>query len=107
MLISGLLFGSIGGVMQYLGFLEDKKSFLDAQTMLDVRDKFKKTKWGKIYIYYLWVANLILVIIALMIKNNPFIDVLIGYFSLMFARELITLKPSYDLEKIEKNQIDI
>ena len=104
LLIWGLLLGSIGGVMQYLGFLENRKSFHEAKTMKEVRNKLKNTKWGKAYLYYLWIANLTLVIIAFIIRNNPFIDVLIGYFSLMFARELITLKPSYELSNNDKEK---
>ena len=60
--VVGLIFGILGGVMQWLAFAESKEKFLNASTMLEVRKKLKETKWGKRYVPFLWLGNFVLVV---------------------------------------------
>jgi len=99
--IVGLIFGVLGGVMQWLAFAESKDKYLNASTMLEVRKELRETKWGKRYIPFLWLGNLVLVAFVIFLgEGNLFILTMAGYFSLMFARELITLKPTFELAKL-------
>jgi hypothetical protein len=98
--------GIVGGLMQIKGFNEARESFLNTSSMLEVRAAMKATKWGRRYIYFLWTGNIVLVILALSLTNNPALSVLVGYFSLMFAREIITLKSTFELYKLSKGVQD-
>ncbi len=96
-----ILFGAIGGIMQVLSFKEGKEKFSSASTALDIRRIMMSTKWGKIYIYFLWTGNIILLVAALILKSNPLLDFLSAFIMLMLVRELITLKITFDLRNIE------
>ncbi len=99
----GAILGAIGGTMQYYAFSELKERLLDASSMLEVRKKLKETKWGKIYIPFLWVGNLLLVaVVIVMHRGNMPLEIMAGYFSLMFIREIITLKPTIELAELLK-----
>jgi len=96
-LVSGSALGLIGGLMQIQSFKESKQSFQEAKTMIEVRNSLKNTKWGKRYLYFLWTGNALLVVIAFLTANNPLLSILAGYFLLMFVREIVTLKPTMEL----------
>ena len=96
-LLSGSALGLIGGLMQIQSFKESKQSFQEARTMIEVRNSLKNTKWGKRYLYFLWVGNALLVAIAFVTTNNPLPSILVGNFLLMFIREIVTLKPTMEL----------
>ncbi len=99
----GAILGAIGGTMQYYAFSESKEKFLDASSMLEVRKKLKETKWGKRYIPFLWIGNLVLVAtVLIMHRGNMPLEIMAGAFSLMFIREIITLKPTIELAELSK-----
>lgn len=98
LLIFGSGFGFVCGVLQYLSFNEAKNKLKEANTLIEVRNALKSTRYGKISIYALWFSNIMLVIITLLFSNNnPVIGIIVGYFSLMLIREIITLKPTFEL----------
>jgi type IV secretory pathway VirB6-like protein len=99
----GAILGAIGGTMQYYAFAESKEKFLDTSSMLEIRKKLKETKWGKRYIPFLWAGNLLLVIVVIVLhRGNMPLEIMAGYFSLMFIREIITLKPTIELGELSK-----
>jgi hypothetical protein len=101
---AGLILGLVGGIMQGLAFAESKEDFLNTPTMMDVRKKLNNTKWGKRYIPFLWIGNIFIVAIVLTLgKGNLIVEIMAGYFSLMFVRELVTLKPMFELAELSKN----
>ena len=101
----GLVFGVFCGIMQSLAFSESKSDFLHASTMIDVRRKLKNTKWGKRYIPFLYLGNIIIVaVVVTQRKGNLIFENMAGYFSLMFVRELITLKPTFELAELSKKR---
>jgi len=97
----GALLGLIGGIMQTLSFRQARDSFLDTKTMLEVRAKLKSTIWGRRYLYYLWASNIFLVVLSFSFSSNPALAILIGFFSLMFIREIITLKQTFELSRLQ------
>jgi hypothetical protein len=94
-----LIFGGLGGYMQVLSIKEGREKFLDARSMLEVRAQLKKTKWGKRYIYYLWSISVIILIMSIF-AGNPLWAWLTGYFAMMFIRDVITLKSTFELAKL-------
>ena len=96
-LVPAVILGCVGGYMQVLSFEQAKHSFLTAESMLEVRKALKLTTWGKRYLYFLWGSQVVLVLLALSTSKTPIIAVLVGYFSLMFARELVTLKSTIEI----------
>lgn len=96
-LVLGSTLGLIGGLMQIQSFKESKQSLREAGSLIDVRKSLKNTKWGKRYLYFLWAGNAFLIAIAFLTTNNPWLSILVGYFMLMFIREIVTLKPTMEL----------
>ncbi|RPI80030.1 MAG: hypothetical protein EHM45_00425 [Desulfobacteraceae bacterium] len=97
----GALLGLVGGIMQTLSFRQARDSFLDTKTMLEVRAKLKSTMWGKRYLHYLWASNIFLVILSFSFSSNPALAILTGFFSLMFIREIITLKQTFESNRLQ------
>ncbi len=99
----GFCFGIVCGAMQYAAFIESKEKFLETETMLDVKRKLTQTKWGKRYIPVLWCSSFIIILSAFFIDRDNFLyEFAAGYLSLMFIREIITLKSTYELEKMSE-----
>jgi hypothetical protein len=99
----GLILGVFGGIMQSFALSESREAFLNTSSLLDVRRKLKNTKWGKRYIPFLWIGNLAMVaIVVLTGKGNLVIEIMAGYFSLMFVREIITLRATFKLAELSK-----
>jgi len=66
----GIITGAGAGALQWLSFNSANRSFLDAKTMIDVRNALKNTMFGKIYLYYFWVFNFSILLLALSSKQN-------------------------------------
>lgn len=98
----GSFLGALGGYMQFLSFKEGRGEFLKAKTALEVRAKLKETEWGKRYIYFLWVSGATLAIVSIAISNNPLLSFPAAYFGMMFVREIVTLKPTHELWRMQK-----
>lgn len=105
-LFLGALLGVGGGCMQGFAFREKRESFLVTATAMDVRRALKDTKWGKRYIYFLWVGSVLLVVTAFLTSANPALAFLAGYFTMMFARESLTLGPTFELQRMQSTQLD-
>ena len=100
--IIAAILGVLGGIMQNLSFNESKSSFLETRTMLEVRRKLKATKWGSRYLKFLWISNLFLLIFVLRYGYRPVLDISMCYFTMMFTREVVTLKSSVELRRLAK-----
>ena len=97
--ISGALFGIAEGIMWILGIKESGRDLQNVQTILDVREQLKKTKWGKRYFCSIWTGSIALFFISLS-YSQPFNTLLVGYFIMCFFREITALKSSFELLKI-------
>ena len=101
-LIAGVaaILGILGGVMQTLGLREARQSFLETKTAFDVRRAFKATKWGRRYLYFLWAGGSLLLFLSFFFSTNPLLAVTVGYFGMMFFREVVTLKSTFGLSRL-------
>ena len=98
-LIAGTVFGVAGGIMQLLGIREGRHKFRNVRTLLDVRQQFKNTEWGKRYIYFLWTSSIALFLISLL-TGHTLKALFTGYCAMSFFREVITLKSTFELAKL-------
>ena len=99
-IVAGTIFGVLGGIMQLLSMNEGRVKFLNALTLLDIRALLKSSKWGKRYIYFLWSTSIGIFVLSLSTKQ-PLWALFAGYFSMSFFRDLITLKSTYELTKLD------
>jgi hypothetical protein len=79
--------------------------FLGAQSMLEVRRAFKATKWGRRYLYCLWLSLLLIVGLGVWLGPNPVLNVGAGYLAFMFVRELITLGRTFELHRLRASSL--
>ncbi len=90
--------------MQHLSFTQATKGFSAATTLLDVRSAFKATAWGTRYIRFLYFSKFVLIALAFVIVRQPVLAVIFaymaGYFSLMFVREVVTLRDAFALHRL-------
>lgn len=97
----GALLGVAGGYMQILAFREKRESFLNIATAMDVRRALKETRWGKRYLYFLWTGSFLLVLAAFLTSANPVLAFPAGYFTMMTAREVLTLGSTFELQRMQ------
>jgi hypothetical protein len=104
---AGLVLGVVGGIMQHLSFEQAAASFTAATTLLEVRRALTATTWGRRYIRFLYASKLILVVLVFLLVRRPLYGLLFGYlagyFSLMFAREIVTLRDTLHLRRIDSD----
>lgn len=102
--IAGMFLGAVGGVMQHLSFRQATDAFAHTSSLLDVRKAFTSTSWGSRYISWLYLSKIVLAIIAFFLIRHDLIHILLGYLagymSLMFARELVTLRDTFYLQRL-------
>ncbi len=109
--VIGTLLGAIGGIMQHLSFRDASASFTTTASLLEVRSALKATTWGRRYIRFLWSCKLLLLILAFLLIREPLFAVLFGYlaayFSLMFVREIVTLRDTFFLHRLSTHAPDV
>ena len=105
--VIGGLVGAIGGIMQHLSLREASASFTTTSSLLEVRGALKATTWGRLYIRFLWSCKLLLLVLAFLFVREPLFAGLFGYlaayFSLMFVREIVTLRDTFFLHRLSTN----
>jgi len=102
--VVGAVLGAVGGIMQHLSFKEATNGFTTASSLLDVRRAFKATSWGSRYISWLYFSKFVLAVLAFLFIRQPLLGIVLGYLagylSLMFAREVVTLRDTFDLKRL-------
>lgn len=105
--VSGGVLGLGCGLMQHLSFAQAKSSFVRASSLMDVRRAFTSTGWGRRYIYWLYFCKFTLIVLAFILIGSPFLQVVLGYLtaytSLMFVREVVTLRDTVTLHRLVTN----
>ena len=100
----GAVLGAISGIMQHLSFKEATNGFTAASSFLDVRRVFKSTSWGNRYIWWLYLSKAVLAVLAFLLILHPLLSIILGYLagymSLMFVRELVTLRDTFFLQRL-------
>ena len=106
----GGLLGTVGGILQHLGFVEGSARFLGTATLWDVRKVFRDTRWGNRFIYWIYVSKTLLLVASVFILWDSFVRILIayigGYACFMLIREAITLRDAYELENMARSNAD-
>jgi len=102
--IAGAVPGILGGLMQHWSMRQAAGGFSAASSLLEIRSAFKATQWGRRYIRFLYFSKFALLVLAFLLVREPLIGVVIGYFagffSLMFAREVTTLRDVFFLQRL-------
>jgi hypothetical protein len=102
--IVGAGLGALAGLMQHLSFAQATDKFIGSSSFLEVRRALKATPWGSRYISWLYFCKSTLIVIALVAIRGPFFQVVSGYlgayFTLMFVRDLVTLRDTIVLNRI-------
>lgn len=102
--IAGGLLGALAGTMQHLSIQHDPHGFIAASSLMGVRRALTSNSWGRKYIAWLYFSKFALVLIAFLVIKGPLYRVLIGYlmgyFSLMLVREVITLRDTYAVQRL-------
>jgi hypothetical protein len=106
--VVGAGFGATGGIMQHLSFTQATKGFSAASSLLEVRSAFKATIWGTRYVRFLYFSKFVLMVLAVVLVRQPIFGVIMGYiagyFSLMFVREVVTLRDTFFLYRLSTNE---
>lgn len=109
--VIGALLGAIGGIMQHLRLRDASGSFVTTSSLLEVRSALKGTTWGRRYIRFLWSCKLLLLILAFVLIRESLFAVLFGYLaaysSLMFVREIVTLRDTFFLHRLSSNESNV
>jgi len=102
--LGGAMLGAVCGVMQHLSFKEATSGFTSASSLLDVRRAFKSTSWGSRYIWWLYLSKVVLAVFTFLLIRQPLLGLILGYLagymSLMFVRELVTLRDTFYLQRL-------
>lgn len=105
--LAGAVLGVVGGIMQHLSFGQASAAFTTATTLLEVRKALTATTWGRRYIRFLYASKLLLAALAFLLIRQPLLAIIFayiaGYFSLMFAREIVTLRDTFQLQRLSSN----
>jgi hypothetical protein len=105
--LAGIVLGILSAIMQHLSFAQATGGFTTATTLMEVRRAFTATTWGRRYIRFLYASNFILIALAFFLIRQPLLGVFFGYFagyfSLMFAREVVTLRDTFQLHRLTTN----
>ena len=100
----GLLFGVAGGLVQSAALRESSPLFAQTETWGDVRKALRSSKWGRRYLWYFWIVQIVLIILAFaLLRVQAFVGLLAGYSVFSLARELITLLEVKKLTQQIKN----
>lgn len=106
--LAGVVLGVAGGIMQHLSFGQASAAFTAATTLIEVRKALTATTWGRRYIRFLYASNLLLITLAFLLIRQPLLAIIFGYiagyFSLMFAREIVTLRDTFQLQRLSSNE---
>ena len=90
--------------MQHLSFAQALSSFASSGSLMDVRRALKSTAWGSRYIKYLYACKALLIVLAIAlcgpISGKTVLGYLAAYFSLMFVREVVTLRDTFALASL-------
>jgi hypothetical protein len=102
--ITGGLLGISAGLFQHLALVQASDALGGAGSLLEIRRCLKSTPWGRRYIFLLYLSKAIILVPVLVIFEYSVWSVLFaylsGYFSLMFTREIVTLRDTFRLHGI-------
>ena len=101
----GVALGVCAGIIQIRALRESSTSLLTTQTALDVRRVLSSSRFGRLYLYALWGSMAVLFTLAFyLLRGRAFVGILAGYSAFAFARELLTLRGTFELHRLSTEQ---
>jgi hypothetical protein len=102
LVVLSALMGVIAGTIKILTFNEGKDVFLQTVTTVEVHRVMLLIRWGRVYIYFLCFAGLLIGAVAITLGNNLFLNLLLSYTVAAFFRELTTVKTILAIQQFKK-----
>lgn len=98
---TGFIVGACLGFLQLRALRTSAGSFIASRTVMEVRRALVSTRWGRLYIRLFWVGSLALIGSAIFVQpENALVPFFGGYAPFAFARELMTLRGTYELQRL-------
>ena len=98
---TSLVLGLACGLMQNAAINKRPGAFAQARSMRQVRRHLAYTTWGKRSIWLLWVSYGLIVLLSVFLYYSILVAV-VGYFCIMMARELATIRTIWVLTRTSK-----
>ena len=96
---AGLKLGLLCGILQFMSLKKSEEKIKNAATLLEIRKAIKSTGSSIVYIYLLWGSIFLLIFITIKFYPDKFYNIFVGYISMILIRDIITLKPIFDINK--------
>jgi hypothetical protein len=101
----GVALGVCAGIIQLRALRESSASLLSTQTLMDVRRVLSSSRSGRRYLYAFWVSMAVLFVLAFyLLRGRAFVGLLMGYSTFAFTRELLTLRGTFELQRLSTEQ---
>jgi hypothetical protein len=101
----GVALGACAGGIQLRSLRESSASLLTTQTAMDVRRVLSSSRTGQLYLNAFWGSMAVLFALAFyLLRGRAFVGVLAGYSAFAFARELLTLRGTFELHRLSTEQ---
>ena len=102
---AGVALGVAAGIIQLRALRESSISLLTTQTMMDVRRVLNSSRAGRLYTYAFWISQALLAFLALyFLQRRAFVGFLAGYSAFALMRESLTLRGTFELERLSTQQ---
>ena len=99
--LAGFIAGACLGFLQLKALRASPESFAASRTAMEVRRALVSSRWGRLYVRFFWVASLALIGSAIALQpGNALIAFFAAYAPFAFARELMTLRGTYELQRL-------
>jgi hypothetical protein len=100
-LAMGLVQGVCAGVLQLRALRESTASYLTTRTAMDVRRVLSSSRSGQLYLNIFWICMAVQFALAFyFLRGGVFIGLIASYSAFAFARELITLRGTFELHRL-------
>ena len=88
----GAAAGLFAGILQRRSIRSAPATFAGARSVLDVRQALMSNRSGKLSIAMIWIAGLVLAVIAMIEGGNAPLGFAAGYAMFMFVREVVAFR---------------
>jgi hypothetical protein len=102
----GGFFGLCSRLLQIRALRESKSALITTQTAMDVRRALSSSRYGRLYLYALWGAVVLLLFAAYYLQTGgAHFGALAGYAAFAALRELLTLRSIYELQALAAERV--
>ena len=98
---TGFITGACLGMLQLKALRVSAESFIASRTVMEVRHALNSSHWGRLYIRFFWVASIALLGAAIyLLREKALVAFFSAYAPFAFARELMTLRGTLELQRL-------